>query len=69
MTTEQALETVAAKERRAEWPVSREEIAYRRAKAEFDMLDALSRTRALTHAESRAMERAMKRMDEWSVAA
>ena len=41
---------------------------YRRAKAEFDMLDQLSRTRALTVSESIAMERAMKRMDEWGAA-
>lgn len=41
---------------------------YHRAKAEFDHLDQVSRTRALTDLESRQMERAMKRMDEWGVA-
>lgn len=38
---------------------------YLAAKSEFDILDALSRKRALTNDESLALERCMKRMDEW----
>ena len=46
-----------------------QELLFIRAKAEFDTLDQLSRTRALTTPESLALERAMKRMQEWEIAA
>ena len=46
------------------WPPAE----FLRAKIEFDQFDALSRTRALTDDESRAMERAMRRMQDWEAA-
>lgn len=52
-----------------EWPLPCREVTLMRVRAQFQALDALSRKRALTEAESRAMERAMNRLDEWGVAA
>lgn len=60
MTMEQA---------QVDWPLPCREVTQMRVKAEFKALDALSRKRALTETESRAMERAMNRLDEWGVAA
>lgn len=49
--------------------ISRSTLAYYRAKNEFEALDKLSRERALTLPESRALERAIARMAEWGAAA
>jgi len=49
--------------------LSRSTLAYYRAKNEFEALDKLSRERALTLPESRALERAIARMAEWGAAA
>jgi hypothetical protein len=45
--------------------VDRAAINYHRAKREFEHFDALSRQRALTHQESRLLERAIQRMSDW----
>lgn len=62
---QQAIAEAGRKARRSCLPPS---ILFLRAKIEFDQFDALSRTRALTDAESRAMERAMRRMQDWEAA-
>lgn len=62
---EQGIAQPVRKARRSCLPPS---ILFLRAKIEFDQFDALSRTRALTDAESRAMERAMRRMQDWEAA-
>jgi len=64
-TTQSALDEAGRKARRSSLPPS---ILFLRAKVEFDQFDALSRTRALTDDESRAMERAMRRMQDWESA-
>ena len=64
-TIEQGIAEAARKARRSSLPPS---ILFLRAKIEFDQFDALSRTRALTDDESRAMERAMRRMQDWEAA-
>jgi len=64
-TTEQAVNEAVRKARRG--PVDRGMLVYYRAKQEFDLLDAISRTRALSEPESRALERAMNRMEDWAV--
>ena len=64
-TTEQAVNEAVRKARRG--PVDRGMLVYYRAKQEFDLLDAISRTRALSEPESRALERAMHRMEDWAV--
>lgn len=64
-TIEQGIAEAARKARRSCLPPS---ILFLRAKIEFDQFDALSRTRALTDDESRAMERAMRRMQDWEAA-
>ncbi len=46
-------------------PTTPREILFLRAKAEFDMLDRLSRSRVLTNEESIRLERAINRMDDW----
>ncbi|MBS87164.1 hypothetical protein [Sphingobium sp.] len=65
LTTQSALDEAPRKARRSCLPPS---ILFLRAKIEFDQFDALSRTRALTDDESRAMERAMRRMQDWEAA-
>ena len=65
LTTQSAVDEAARKARRSCLPPS---ILFLRAKIEFDQFDALSRTRALTDDESRAMERAMRRMQDWESA-
>lgn len=64
-TTQSAVDEAGRKARRSCLPPS---ILFLRAKIEFDQFDALSRTRALTDDESRAMERAMRRMQDWEAA-
>lgn len=64
-TIEQGIAEAGRKARRSSLPPS---ILFLRAKIEFDQFDALSRTRALTDDESRAMERAMRRMQDWESA-
>ena len=64
-TTEHAVNEAVRKARRG--PVDRGMLVYYRAKQEFDLLDAISRTRALSEPESRALERAMNRMEDWAV--
>lgn len=63
MTTDDALKEAARKARFQ--PVTSREILFLRAKAEFDLLDGISRTRALTDEESIRLERAINRMDDW----
>jgi len=62
---QQGIDEAVRKARKASLPPS---ILFLRAKIEFDQFDALSRTRALTDDESRAMERAMRRMQDWEAA-
>lgn len=63
-TMQQALEEAGRKARIQ--PATPRQILFLRAKAEFDLLDAISRTRALTDEESRRLERAINRMDDWA---
>lgn len=48
-------------------PLDHAMLAYYRAKQDFEILDGISRTRALSEGESRALERAMNRMQDWAV--
>ena len=57
----------AVRKARRDGPSDRATLVYYRAKQEFDLLDAISRTRALSEPESRALARAMNRMEDWAV--